>query len=708
MARGILRLTVAALAAASPAFAQMDTLAPGQRLNFYGLPGLVDMPTAGVMPDGELAGTIAGFQGTLRGTLSFQFSPRLAGTFRYARVDGLDPSPGREALFDRSFDLQFRFLDEGDWWPALAVGLRDLGGTGLYSSEYIVATRHFGTGLAITAGIGWGRLATRGAFDNPLSAIFGSGFDTRPEFEGTGGEFSIDQWFRGPAALFGGIEWSPTKRLTLVAEYASDAYTREAEAGTFAPSSPFSFGARYALSEGTTLGLHAVQGEAVALSAVFTLNPKRPAAGGLTAQAPVPVMVRPGPASGWSPEWIDAPGRAAATEELLVKAFALEGLGLERLELAGTSARVGFRNERFDSPPMAIGRASRILAAALPPAVETFVLEPLVEGMATARVTLRRSDIEALEFAPDAAGELYRRARIEDAGGSAGAPVVAGAFPRLTAGISPYVATRLFDPDSPLRLDFGLESSARLRIAPGLSASGALRFRLTGNLDTADPPTDASPLPPVRTDGYLYDEADWGIEYLTLDYFARPDENLYLRLSAGYFEKMYGGVSAEVLWKPPTGPLALGAEVNYARQRDYDKLFGFRDYDVITGHVSAYYRFSRGYEAQLDIGRYLAGDVGATLTIDRVFNNGWRVGAFATLTDVSFEDFGEGSFDKGIRVYAPLSWFLGRPNTTVVGTTLRPIQRDGGARLIVRNRLYPLVSDYTGQALADEWGLYWR
>ena len=706
-ARGILGLTAAALVAASPAVAETRTLSPGQRLNFYGLPGLVDMPTAGAMPDGEIAGTLAAFQGTFRGTLAFQISPRLSGSFRYARIDGLDPTPGRPALYDRSFDLHFRFLDEGSWWPAMAVGLRDLGGTGVYSSEYVVATRHFGTQLAVTAGIGWGRMATRGAFDNPLG-IFGSGFDTRPGFTGTGGEFSVDQWFHGPAALFGGIEWSANERLTLMVEYASDAYERESAAGSFTPASPFSFGARYALNEGTTIGLYAIQGEAVGLSAAFTLNPKRPRFGGLTAPAPVPVKVRPGPASGWSPQWIDVPGSPQAVEARLKQALALEGIGLERLELTGTSARVGFRNDRFDSPPMAIGRISRILAAALPPAVETFVLEPIVEGMPTSRVTVRRSDIEALEFAPDAAGALFRRATVEDAGGSPGAPLVAGAFPRLSWGIGPYVATRLFDPDSPLRLDLGLEPSARFHIAPGLSVSGALRFRLTGNLAKSDPPPNTSPLPPVRTDGYLFDRTDWGVEYLTVDHFARPARSVYLRLSAGYFEKMYGGLSAEVLWKPATGPLALGAEINYARLRDYDRMLGFQDYDVITGHASAYYRFGKGYEAQLDVGRYLAGDVGATLTVDRVFRNGWRVGAFATLTDVSFEDFGEGSFDKGIRVYAPLTWFLGQPNTTTIGTTLRPIQRDGGARLSVRNRLYPLVSDYSGQALADEWGLYWR
>ncbi|WP_417723217.1 YjbH domain-containing protein [Salipiger sp.] len=43
----------------------------------------------------------------------------------------------------------------------------------------------------------------------------------------------------------------------------------------------------------------------------------------------------------------------------------------------------------------------------------------------------------------------------------------------------------------------------------------------------------------------------------------------------------------------------------------------------------------------------------ATLSVDRAFDNGIRIGAWQMLTDVSFDDFGEGSFDKGIRFEIP-------------------------------------------------------
>ncbi len=165
----------------------------------------------------------------------------------------------------------------------------------------------------------------------------------------------------------------------------------------------------------------------------------------------------------------------------------------------------------------------------------------------------------------------------------------------------------------------------------------------------------------------LYGEAgEIGIEDLALHWYERPGRALYSRVSLGYLERMFAGASAELLWKPVDSRLALGAELNYVVQRDYDLGFGAQDfadlggvYDVVTGHGSVYYDFENDFHGRIDVGRYLAGDWGATFALDREFANGWRVGAYATLTDVPFEDFGEGSFDKGIQLTIPLDWALG-------------------------------------------------
>ena len=46
-------------------------------------------------------------------------------------------------------------------------------------------------------------------------------------------------------------------------------------------------------------------------------------------------------------------------------------------------------------------------------------------------------------------------------------------------------------------------------------------------------------------------------------------------------------------------------------------------------------------------GRFLAKDSGINFDFSRIFPSGLRMGAFFSLTDISEQEFGEGSFDKG-------------------------------------------------------------
>ena len=79
-----------------------------------------------------------------------------------------------------SFDLHLTLWDEEKYLPSISIGLRDFIGTGWYSSEYIVGTKSLGR-LEITTGLGFGRLAGRGSFTNPLA-----GFSD--EFKKSGGQ----------------------------------------------------------------------------------------------------------------------------------------------------------------------------------------------------------------------------------------------------------------------------------------------------------------------------------------------------------------------------------------------------------------------------------------------------------------------------------------------------------------------------------------
>ena len=77
---------------------------------------------------------------------------------------------GSQSLKDKSFDAKIRLIKESQLLPQIAVGFRDLAGTGLFSSEFIVASKNLSKSIDLTMGIGWGILSGQ-SIQNPLLEI---------------------------------------------------------------------------------------------------------------------------------------------------------------------------------------------------------------------------------------------------------------------------------------------------------------------------------------------------------------------------------------------------------------------------------------------------------------------------------------------------------------------------------------------------------
>jgi Exopolysaccharide biosynthesis protein YbjH len=680
----------------SPALAEMSG-----SLNLNGATGLIDMPSGDAQKDATFSFSMGVIGPITRTTLSFQASERLSASFRFQTWRDWDTIiPGDEQETDRSIDLRYQVLKEGKIAPAVTIGLQDFTGKGLFAAEYIAATKTFGDRLKVTAGLGWGRLGSDGGIGSP--------FGSRPPVSPTGTPNS-DQWFRGEAAPFAGVEYKLNDNWTLKGEYASDAYVVEdTERGLIDRSSPFNFGVEYQRGEMVRLGAYSLGGSEFALAFHIILDPKSRATGGVVGAAPVPVKARPARATdpdAYDGGWVTQADAGPILRDNLAKRLAADGIAVENLAYTATTVQVRIRNGRIDAGSQAIGRTARALSHVMPASVEVFEIVPVVNGIGASKVTIRRSDLESLEYAADNATLLRERITVSDAGPT---PAYAlgdeGLYPKFRWSLKPVV--RLSEP---MKGDVGLRLSASYDIAPGLVLSGAIYKQVASN--RGGETVSTSPLQHVRTDGSRYNEfGDPALEKLTFAWYARPAADIYSRVTVGYLERMHAGVSGEVLWKPVDSQLALGVELNYTKQRDSDGGLGFDEYDygVVTGYVSAYYDFGNGYLGQLDVGRYLAGDVGATITLDRVFANGWRVGAFATVTDVSASDFGEAGFDKGVHFTIPLNWALGTETRKGFGMTFRPGGGDGGARVEVDDRLYESIRDYHTDGLDPDWGRVWR
>ena len=132
----------------------------------------------------------------------------------------------------------------------------------------------------------------------------------------------------------------------------------------------------------------------------------------------------------------------------------------------------------------------------------------------------------------------------------------------------------------------------------------------------------------------------------------------------------------------------IGLEAYRVYNRAVDLRMNFLDYETTTGHINLNYHFDDlGLIANLSFGKYLAKDNGYTLDLSRITKSGFRAGIFFSRTNVSAEEFGEGSFDKGFYFQIPFNLFSKNYTQQSFDFKLRPLTRDGGAKLENDKRL---------------------
>ena len=130
----------------------------------FGSTGLITLPTARMQADGSLTATLALNDVSDLYNITFQATPFIEATFRYAIFDPrVDRTKAKDDLRDRSYEVKFRLLQESRKLPAVAIGARDILGTGVWSGEYIVGSKSI-KGFDVSVGVGWGRLAGRRSF----------------------------------------------------------------------------------------------------------------------------------------------------------------------------------------------------------------------------------------------------------------------------------------------------------------------------------------------------------------------------------------------------------------------------------------------------------------------------------------------------------------------------------------------------------------
>ncbi|MEQ9107805.1 MAG: YjbH domain-containing protein [Limnobacter sp.] len=645
----------------------------------WGWVGLLQTPTARMRPAGSASVTASRVEPYSRYSFILQPFDWLEGGFRYTKITnrqfGAEEFSGDQKYLDKNIDAKLRLWKESAYVPEIAVGLNDIGGTALFASEYLVANKRFGD-FDASLGLGWGYLGSAGDYGNPFGFISDQ-FETRPDVDfGRGGKLSAKTYFRGRTSLFGGVQWhTPIDDLVLKLEYDGNNYQNEPLNNPQVQDSRVNLGAVYKLSDSVNFHVGYERGNTLSVGLSFFENLSTFNTPKVSAVKPLPVTTGPRPAS---VEWRKTLDRVQEQTDWQVT----------KVEKRGSEVKLNVRNGDAAYYSESLERASEVLHQDLPDNVKWFSLQVEKNGTSMGEHVIDRDKFVArrTEYDPDAADypdqsaieghNMPYRAVYEEPLKRFNNTLALG-YNQLVGGADGYL------------YQFYLANDTRFNFTENTWVAGRLAYRLLDNYEKFKQ-EGVSNLPQVRTNVREYVvTSDLTIPQLNLMHMGKLADNHYYTVYGGLLETMFAGVGGEYMYRPFNSRYAIGVDVNKVRQRAFEQDFDVQKYEVNTGHITAY--VDTGIEdilATVSVGQYLAGDKGVTVDLSREFNNGVRMGAFATRTNVSAEDFGEGSFDKGIYVSIPFSAFFTKsiPGDAVI--LWRPLTRDGGAKLVRPVNLY--------------------
>tara|TARA_B100000902_G_scaffold107412_1_gene109247 strand:- start:6406 stop:8442 length:2037 start_codon:yes stop_codon:yes gene_type:complete len=640
----------------------------------FGITGLIDTPSARSKHDGALKVTFSNQEIANITNITYQATPWLETTFRYTY--GFQK--------DRSYGAKFIISKENGIRPSVAIGAQDILGTGVWGSEYIVASKKINN-LDISLGLGWGRLAGDNKIKNPL-LVFSDSFDESKvgvKFGGKrGGKVRFGSFFQGShAGIFGGIKYKiPNTNIKLIAEYNTDTYQREIDKGVISDHSPINYGIEWNSPAGFDVNLNHQQGH-TGISFSATLDTKS-----------LPSMREIEPFySSYDHELINNLSETLnfnSWYDRLLYDFDKSGLLLRNARISPNKVIIEFSNFRHNLSADAINRALTLTQIHIPNEINNIDLIINESGLKVMTISYNRVNADKNFVVNNAYDPLEVRAssNIDN-------PTNITKFIVPNLNINANLATKFqfFDPDKPAKHQVYLRIESVASITQTWRLIGVYALDIDNNFDLTRGPN--SVLDHVRTEvnKYLVNGSS-GIDSLYLEKKSNINDEIFYRAYLGILELMYSGYGLEVLYQPFKSRLAVGSTINKVYKRGYERDFELLDYNTTTGFLSLYYASPfYNYDFAIHVGRYLAGDKGATIEMRRTFDNGFSVGAFATFTNVSAEDYGEGSFDKGLYFKIPFDSFLPNNRKTSYSTTIRSLQRDGGQKL----------DDFTGRLWFD-------
>ncbi len=609
--------------------------------NNHGSVGLINMPSARFYDESSFGVTV--YDGTPDQKVTLTSSPFdwLEASFFYTNIQGL-PYPGYEYqdYKDKGFNVKMRLKEQGVL-PAIAFGINDLAGTGFYSGEYVVSSYELNN-IDFHFGLGWGTLNGKNDFKNPLS-LLDERFKYRPtEFEDQGGQFQPSRYYSDEnVSAFFGFSYILNDRTLF--KFERDTTSTDSQIDYQLAKSDFSYGWEYRVNKNLSIGLFNERDNFYSLKFIYKQNPKQEI-----------------PRYKYKPPKIK---EKTSSYEQFIANLNNNGIGVNKIIKKG--GILGVDITQFMHPNVNV--------------INDIIDKAKSDSSLTEEVLVNYKivDLDVIENYDNSFEEEGEQIYIRNK--------QKGFNTSTKFNFRPFLAAR----EGFFKGAILLENDSEYLFADNLIFSSNLKYSLWDNFDDlVIPPRNTYPAQ-VRSDvkDYLRGFNDGiVIGRAQIDFYQSLKNNHHIMVSAGLLEEMFSGAGFEYLYFPSEKNYAVGFEVFEVTKRDYKLQFGTLDYRNTTGHINFYHRNYKyiPFDTKISYGEYLAGDVGATIQFSRSYRNGVEFGVFASFTDVSSEQFGEGSFDKGIFFNLPVF-------SNFINYSWRPLTKDPGAKLTRKNNLYDLL-----------------
>lgn len=622
----------------------------------------MEIPTARILEDGEMRIGVAQADPYRWYGVGMGLLPGLECDFRLTQLMGVESGmPGYGDCKDKAFDIKYQILPESKFVPAIAIGLQDFHGTRLFSAKYLTLSRQIFP-FDFTLGIGEDRL--KGS--TTLFKDYG---------------------------LFGGIEVALTDKIRFMVEYNPIEYEKEKGAAGKAIKEPvrhkFNYGARVKILPGTDFTLSYQRGDTLGFMCNLQFELGRP--------------LRP-----WKPDWprlvpVDQrPFRERKLEDI-VKAIQRDvyeqGFSNVRAYADGRDLVVEFENTRYLSDQKAVGRVLRIALAHAPEDASHLVIISKKLNIPITRFSVEPAllaDYLGGRIREDMFKKLIKVEFIKHSVPKESMPAYARTDnqpgERFSYAIKPGVETHLNDPSGFFKCRLSANPWLRTRLWDGADAYVRYKIPFYTDISTANiPPPDA-----VRSDIVDYKDSDATFDRLILDQVIHLTDRSFGRVSIGYFELMYAGISAELLTFLGDGRIAVGVEGNWVRKREPESVLAVKDFKAHTCLGNLYYTIP-GLDLTLNVqyGKYLAGDRGWMLEASRTYSSGVTMGGWYSFTDTSAVSgwFNKDYHEKGVFLSLPTRMFKDRDSTRRYTYAISPWTRDVAQNVGKWRTLFSLTRD---------------